>query len=107
SPPMTSPFVSEFARRVQGQSPALALALTWIEQLLSESGLTIERLVQSETQQQAANQVSIGNSIGSLRFLGAMDWREFVETMSVVELELKADPGNIYGRMEFATRDHY
>ena len=50
SPPMTSPFVAEFARRLQGQSPALALPLTWIEQRLSESGLTIEQLVQSETQ---------------------------------------------------------
>jgi cyclic beta-1,2-glucan synthetase len=30
SPPMTTPFVSELARRLQGQSPALALPLTWI-----------------------------------------------------------------------------
>ena len=76
SPPMASAFVAEFARRLQGQSPALALPLTWIEQRLSESGLTIEQLVQSENQQQAADQVSISNSIGSLRFLGAMDWRD-------------------------------
>jgi len=37
--------------------------------------------VQSENQQQAADQLSISNSIGGLRFLDAMDWREFVETM--------------------------
>jgi hypothetical protein len=59
SAPLVSSFVAEFARRLQGQSPALALPLTWIEQRLSESGLTIEQLVQSENQQQAANQVSI------------------------------------------------
>ena len=35
-PPMVSSFVAEFARRLQGQSPALALPLTWIEQRLSE-----------------------------------------------------------------------
>ena len=107
NPPMVSSFVAEFARRLQGQSPALALPLTWIEQRLSESGLTIEQLVQSENQQQAADQVSISNSIGSLRFLGAMDWREFVETMSVVEQKLREDPGGVYGRMDFATRDRY
>ncbi len=107
SPPMTTPFVSEFARRLQGQSPALALPLTWIEQLLSESGLTIEQLVQSGNQQQAADQVSISNSIGSLRFLGAMDWRDFVETLSVAEQKLREDPGAIYGMMDFATRDRY
>ena len=106
SPPMTSSFVSEFARRLQGQSPALALPLTWIEQRLSESGLTIERLVQSETQIQAADQVSISNSIGSLRFLAAMDWREFVETTSVVERKLREDPGGVYARMEFASRQN-
>ena len=104
---MVSSFVAELARRLQGQSPALALPLTWIEQRLSESGLTIEQLVQSENQQQAADQVSISNSIGSLRFLGAMDWREFVETMSVVEQTLREDPGGVYGRMDFATRDRY
>ncbi len=107
SPPMVSSFVAEFARRLQGQSPSLALPLTWIEQQLSESSLTIDKLVQSENQQQAADQVSISNSIGSLRFLATMDWREFVETMSVVEQTLRADPGGAYGRMDFTTRDRY
>ncbi|MFA6148578.1 MAG: glucoamylase family protein [bacterium] len=107
NPPMVSSFVAEFARRLQGQSTALALPLTWIEQRLSESGLTIEQLVRSENQQKAADQVSISNSIGSLRFLGAMDWRAFVETMSAVDRILREDPGGAYGRMDFTTRDRY
>ena len=41
-----SAFVAELTRRLQGQSPALALALTWIEQQLAESHLTIDQLVQ-------------------------------------------------------------
>ncbi|MDO9172475.1 MAG: cyclic beta 1-2 glucan synthetase, partial [bacterium] len=106
-PPMVSSFIAEFARRLQGRHPSLALPLTWIEQRLAQSGLTIEQLVQQENQQQAADQVSIGNSIGSLRFLGATDWREFVETMSVVEATLRRDPGGVYGRMDFVTRDRY
>lgn len=107
NPPMSSAFVAELARRLQGQSSALALPLTWIEQQLAESGLTIEQSIQAENQQQAADQVSISNSIGSLRFLGAMDWRELVEEQSVVEQTLLDDPGGIYGRMDFATRDRY
>ncbi|MDP1527256.1 MAG: glucoamylase family protein [Rhodocyclaceae bacterium] len=107
SPPMSSPFVSELARRLQGQGPALALPLTWIEQRLAESGLNIEQLVRSGNQMQAADQVSISNSIGSLRFLGTMDWREFVETMSVVEQTLRTDPGAAYAAMDFASRDRY
>ena len=54
-----------------------------------------------------ADQVSIGNSIGSLRFLGAAEWRDFVEAMSVVEQTLRADPAGVYPAMDFATRDHY
>ncbi|MBS1218291.1 MAG: glycosyltransferase, partial [Proteobacteria bacterium] len=107
NPPISSSFVAELARRLQGQSPALAMPLNWIEQRLAESGLTIEQLVQSETQIQAADQVSISNSIGSLRFLGAMDWREFVETMSVVDQKLREDPEGVYPKMDFATRDRY
>ncbi len=107
TPPMASAFVAELARRLQGQSTALALALTWIEQRLSESHLTIEQLVQTANQQQASDQVSISNSIGSLRFLSAIDWREFVEAISAVENILRQDPQDVYGAMEFATRDRY
>jgi len=107
NPPITSAFVAELARRLQGQSPALTLALSWITHRLAESDQTIEQQIQAEIQQQAAEQVSIANSIGSLRFLGTMDWQEFVETMSVVEQTLRQDPAGIYGRMEFATRDQY
>jgi cellobiose phosphorylase len=106
-PPMVGSFVAEFARRLQGKSPALALPLTWIEQRLSEDGLTIEHLVQSENKQQAADQVSISNSISSLRFLGAADWRTFVEARSGVEQILRDDPAGAYSRMDFATRDRY
>ncbi len=107
NPPMVSSFVAELTRRLHGHGPALALPLTWIEQRLSESGLTIEQLVRSENQQQAADQVSMSNSIGSLRFLSAMDWREFVETMSIVEQTLGEDPADVYAKMDFATRDRY
>lgn len=107
NPPITSAFVAELARRLQGQSPALTLALNWITYKLAESEQTIEQQIQIEIQQQAADQVSIANSIGSLRFLGTMDWQEFVETMSAVEQVLRQDPANVYGAMDFATRDQY
>jgi cellobiose phosphorylase len=105
NPPMASPFVAELALRLQGLS--LTLPLTWIEQRLSESGLTIEQVVHAENQQQAADQVSISNSIGSLRILGATDWRKFVESTSTVEQALREDPAGVYRGMDFATRDQY
>ena len=106
-PPMSTPFVSEFVRRLQGQSPALAFPLTWIEQRLTDSNQTIVQLVQFGNQHQAADQVSISNSISSLRFLSGLDWREFVESMSHVEKLLQKDPAEAYISMDFNTRDRY
>ncbi|OBV37193.1 Cellobiose phosphorylase [Janthinobacterium psychrotolerans] len=107
NPPTSSAFVAELSRRLQGQSPSLTLALSWLTHKLAEAGLTIDQQVQVEIGQQAADQVTIANSIGSLRFLGTMDWQEFVETMSVVEQTLRLDPAGTYGAMDFATRDSY
>ncbi|MEP6646243.1 MAG: cyclic beta 1-2 glucan synthetase, partial [Saprospiraceae bacterium] len=107
SPPMTSSFVSEITRRLLGKGPALALPLTWIEQSLSENGLTSNALIHTETQRQAAEQVSMSNSIGSLRFLNNTDWRDFVEMCSIVESTLQKDPSGIYPLMDFRSRDHY
>lgn len=107
SPELTTAFAVEFVHRLKGQSPALTLPLTWIEQQLAESGLSIERLFNLGNQQLAADQISIRNSIDSLRFMGSMDWKEFVETMSVVEQTMHYDPDGVYGRMDFTTRDNY
>ena len=107
NPAMSSAFVAEFARRLQGQGAALALPLTWMEQRLSDANETIEHLVHLESQKQAASQVSVSNSIGSLRLLGATHWPEFVETLSSVEQILREDPIGVYGRMDFGTRDTY
>ena len=107
NPDLSSAFVAELARRLQNQNTSLAFPLTWVEQRLAENGQTIAQLVQIEGQQQAIDQVSIGNSIISLRELEAIDWRDFVEDLSVVEHELRRDPANIYVKMDFSTRDEY
>src|SRR5690606_4295057 len=84
-PVLDSPFVAGFTRKLQGKGPALALPLNWMEQQLSRMGIASNDLVWLENQKQAADQVSVRNSIGTLRFIGSSDWREFVETLSSVE----------------------
>ena len=104
---LSSSFVAEFCQRLSRQSPVLHLARGWLEQRLGQQGLSIEQLVQLDSQNQAADQVSVSHSITSLRFLSAMDWKEFVESLSLVETTLLADPAGVYGLMDFATRDRY
>ena len=106
-PPMESSFVAELTRRLQGRGSSLALPLSWIEQRLSENGLTSIELVYLENQKQAADQLSVSNSIHGLRFLNSTDWRDFVEKLSVVEKILKEDINGVYEKMDFYTRDNY
>ena len=70
-------------------------------------GLTSNELIQLENRSQAATQVSISNSINSLRFLNTTNWRDFVEDTSIVEATLQRDISGIYGKMDFYTRDQY
>ena len=93
--PLSSSFVAEFSQRLSRQSPLLHLARSWLEQRLVEQGLTIEHLVQQESQTQAANRVSVSHSIASLRFLSAMDWKAFVEGLSLVDEILRLDPAGV------------
>lgn len=106
-PPLSSAFVSELARRLQPLGETLSLPLTWIDQRLAESGLSAAQLVQRAQHEQAADQVSVSNCIGSLRLLDALDWKSFVESVSTVEAILRRDPAGIYPRMNFPTRDMY
>ena len=105
--PLTSSFVAEFCQRLSRRSPVLHLARSWLEQRLAEEGLSVEQLVQMESQGQAADQVSVSHCIASLRLLGATDWKDFVEGLSVVERTLSSDPAGVYRAMDFATRDRY
>lgn len=83
--PLTAPFVEEFYARLQAQGPAMAFIRTWVEHKLLERGVTATQLSEAAGRTAATNQISIANSIGSLRFIGAMDWKDFVESLSVVE----------------------
>jgi cellobiose phosphorylase len=106
-PPLSGAFLAELTRHLQGQNPNFAFANSWLEHRLTDQGLTTEQLVRAEGQAQAADQVSIGNSIHSLRFLSSNDWRRFVGRHSLVEQTLAGDPAGVYAEMDFATRDRY
>ena len=105
--PVTSSFVTEFCKKLSSQNQVLHFARTWLEHRLANEGLSLDTLVQQESQNQAADQVSVSHSITSLRMLSAKDWREFVEVASVVEQTLRGDPAAVYPTMDFSTRDAY
>ena len=108
NPPLTGAFLAELTRHLQGQSPHFAFANSWLEHRLAEQGLTIEQLVRADGQAQAADQVSIGNSISSLRFLSSNDWRDVRRDAQPRRAGRCATiRRGVYADMDFATRDRY
>nr|WP_316366636.1 hypothetical protein [Candidatus Thiodiazotropha sp. CDECU1] len=105
--PLTAPFVEEFYARLQAQGPAMAFVQTWLEQKLLEQGVSATQLSSAAARTAATNQISIANSISSLRFIGTVDWRDFVESLSIVEQTLREDPTGMHAIQNFATRDRY
>jgi len=104
---LTAPFVEEFHARLQAQGPAMAFVQTWVEQKLLEQGVTATQLSVAAGRTAAANQISIANSIGSLRFIDTMDWKDYVESLSIVEQTLRKDPAGLHASQDFTTRDRY
>jgi len=107
NPPLSGAFLADLTRHLHGQNPNFALVHSWLEHRLTESGYSTEQLILDEGQLQAAEQISVGNSITSLRFLSVHDWPQFVAKQSLVELTLTRDPSKIYGLMDFPTRNRY
>ncbi|HET9800006.1 MAG TPA: hypothetical protein VFP90_18560, partial [Gemmatimonadaceae bacterium] len=104
-PPFTPVFVTHFLRRIRlAEHPA---PLAWLEPWMSEEGVNPEDAATRASERLALTQVMTANSITSLRAIGRLDWKTFVERQSVVERALRRDPVDVYGGMTFATRDRY
>lgn len=104
---LTPPFVAEFVRRLQGHGATLALPLSWLEQRLVEAGSSTELSIAANIHDQTSAQLTVSHTIGTLRVLDTWDWSGFVESLSAVEAALRRDAAEVYGRMDFASRDQY
>ncbi len=101
------PFVIRLRQRMDDQERDVSAIVSWVDRTLSKAETGLEDLTRSEHQRQAADQVSIANSITAIRFIDGSDWRAFFERCSLVETTLREDPAQIYGVMDFASRDRY
>ncbi|MFA5844190.1 MAG: glucoamylase family protein [Coriobacteriia bacterium] len=107
APSSSGPFLVRFAQRLRDQDASLAPASFWLEKRLASTGTNLEILAHAEQHRRAIDQVSIANSVTSVRFLDALDWNVFFEECSLVEHVLGEDPAGVYAVMDFASRDRY
>ena len=90
------------AREYDARRSPLRAAL---EAHLVERHANAEDIVRAEHQRQAASQASVANAITSLRLCTTIDWRQYVESVSLVDNVLRRDPAGIYAQMDFLSRD--
>jgi len=90
------------AEQLQEEENALAPAEHWMESKLHAS---VPDLVKGEHAREAAERLSTANAFGGLRLLAHLEFAKIFEAVSVVEAELRSDPGAIYPASDFETRD--
>ncbi len=100
-------FIVQLTQRLRDQDPDVWPAFAWLETQLKNHGTTTQLVTQFEHHRQAAAQVTVGNIISSMRLLSSLDWREFFESISLVDRVLEKDPAGAYAKMDFASRDYY
>ncbi len=100
-------FVVQITQRLREQDPSVTPVIDWLEKQLQRQGKNIEQVIHIEHQRQAAAQVTVGNIITSMRLLSTLDWRDFFESVSLVDPLLGEEPAEAYLKMDFQTRDRY
>lgn len=97
-------FADRLIGQLQGESLALGPVLAWLELKWDQP---VFEAIQQEDRRHVVDQATIANGISSLRLLARLDWSDVFEQVSLVELALRAEPSDIYRRMDFGTRDRY
>ncbi len=82
-------------------------AIESLDRHIQRLGWDLSDLRRLEQHRVAANQVSMGNIITSMRLIGALDWIAFFEETNRCERVLRRDPMQIYQEMDFSSRNRY
>jgi cyclic beta-1,2-glucan synthetase len=98
-------FLVQLLKRVREHDAPLRPVQDFIIGRCHAMGTTAEELTRREHLRQAADQVSVGNSITSMRAIAALDWTQFFELTSAVETVLRKDPCGAYAQMDQPSRD--
>ncbi|MCM0650836.1 cyclic beta 1-2 glucan synthetase [Clostridium swellfunianum] len=104
---LSSHFTERFLKILRDNGIDNLEVYKWIDEKLEFQQTTAEKMINMEHQKQAGFQISIGNSITSIREIGALNWRNTFEKLSFVERILREDPADVYKAMDFESRDNY
>ena len=95
----------ELLKRLRSRGRKAYMALHFLEEKLRERGIIPEDLLRAEDHHQASRQISVGNTLTSLTSIDQSNWRDWFESVSLVDAILRRDPAGLYPKSDFTTRD--
>ncbi len=96
-------FAVRLLQRLDGQQAPEATE--WLLGRVAAQGQDADRLVVEEHRAQSAATVTMSNIFTSLRLVSTINWEDWVESVSLIEEELRSDDG--YAALDFKTRNRY
>jgi cyclic beta-1,2-glucan synthetase len=103
--PWSTAFAVELVQRLRDHDPNNTPALRWLNDRLAAEQTTSEQIVRDEFQRRSAADVSVRNVITSMRLVSMINWAEFFESVSTVDVVLRSTSD--FAAMDFSTRDRY
>ena len=94
-------FMAALAELLQGEEDALPA----LQAAADRWGQPLSEFVRAENTQEASRSLAASRAFGSLRSLSRLDIRKVIESVSVVDEELRRDPSGTYAASDFETRD--
>ena len=103
--PWSMAFAVQMVMRLRDCDPKTTPASGWLDERLAAAGISKDEIVHEEVQRQGATNVTVRNVITSMRMVSMVNWAEFFESVSPVDLILRN--GSAFVAMDFSTRDIY
>jgi cyclic beta-1,2-glucan synthetase len=102
---LKSAFVVQLVHRLGDGTGDLGCARQWLSDQLAQRNLTSEDVVRQEHHSIAATNNSVRHIIRSMRVMPDVDWPDFFESVSRVDVAFNVNPS--FSEMDFATRNAY
>jgi cyclic beta-1,2-glucan synthetase len=103
--PLPEIVAGQIAKRLRGLDPLQTPLLGWLEDRLNRQGTSVDEVIANTQTRLGASNVTMRNIVTSMRMASEMDWADFFEEVSLVDVRLRENP--TYSAMDFATRNRY
>jgi len=104
---VSPPYIERLIKKLRQEVLDHGQILRVLDGKLEQFDTSAELVVQEEHLEQATRQLTMGNSILSLKYIANLGWSEVFEQVSRVDDILRHDPLAVYSQMDFDSRNYY